>query len=312
MASDENIDLDEARKEEILALEAKLTSPNHFEILGIDAGASPDEVRAAFRDASRKFHPDRYYGKNLGSFRQKLDRIFQRLVEANQTLGDPERRSAWLAANPFIKAAVRQASVSSHTPVPRSQTETARDEERRARFARHPYLARATRAQETLRRAREHMARKEFSQAFSLVNQAAQVDPQNQELKALLVEARKAADLARSGDSFQHGLEALNRGDDALALTAFRSAVGANPSNHGAASRAALLLEKKNDPREATSFAQKAVDAAPENVEYRLLLGRLLESAGMKALARKHFDEAARLAPDHPEVKKHGKRLWPF
>lgn len=312
MAADDNIDLDEARKQDILALEAKLTSANHFEILGIDAGASPDEVRAAFREASRKFHPDRYYGKNLGPFRQKLDRIFQRLVEANQTLGDPERRAAWLAANPFIKAAVRQANISSHTPVPRTETETLRDEERRNRFSKHPYLTRVTRAQDTMRRARDHMARKEFSQAFSLVNQAAQVDPQNQELKSMLVEARKAADTARSGDSFQHGLEAMNRGDDALALTAFRSAVGANPANHGAASKAAILLEKKNEAREATTFAQKAVDLAPDNVDYRLLLGRLLESAGMKALARKHFDEAARLAPDHPEVKKHGKRLWPF
>jgi hypothetical protein len=29
-------------------------------------------------------------------------------------------------------------------------------------------------------------------------------------------------------------------------------------------------------------------------------------------MAKKHFDEAARINPDHPEVKKHGKKLWPF
>lgn len=310
--ADENIDLDEARKQEILALEAKLSSANHFEVLGLDAGASPDEVRAAFREASRRFHPDRYYGKNLGSFRQKLDRIFQRLVEANQTLGDPERRAAWLAANPFIRAAVRRADVSSHTPVPRTELEAARDDERRARLARHPYLARATRQQDAVRRAREHMARKEFSQAFSIANQASQADPQNQELKLLLAEARKAADLARASDSFQHGLEALQRGDDTLALSAFRSAVSASAGAHAAAHRAALLLERRGDFREATGYAQKAVDAAPDNADYRLLLSRLLDASGMKALAKKHFDEAARLAPEHPEVKKHGKRLWPF
>lgn len=313
MASDENVDLEESRKQEILALEAKISSTNHFEVLGVDAGASTDDVRAAFRELSRKFHPDRYYGKNLGSFRQRLDRIFQRLVEANQTLSDPDRRKAWLAANPFIRAAVRKADALSHTPVPRTETEAARDEERRARFARHPYLARATRQQDTVRRVKEHLDKKEFSQAFSVANQAAQADPNNHELKTLLAEARKLADASRSGDSYQHGLEAMKRGDDDLAISAFRTAVAANVGNHQAAHKLAMLFEKRGaDPREATSYAQKAVDAAPDNAEYRLHLGRLLAASGMKALAKKHFDEAARLAPDHPEVKKHGKKLWPF
>lgn len=313
MATDEKIDLEEGRQQEILALEAKISSSNHFEVLGVDAGASTDEVRTAFRELSRKFHPDRYYGKNLGPFRQRLDRIFQRLVEANQTLSDPDRRMAWLAANPFIRAAVRRADALSHTPVPRTETQAARDDERRARLARHPYLARATRHQDAIKRVREHMAKKEFSQAFSVVNTASQADPENQELKALLVEARRLADIARSSDSYQHGVEALNRGDDDLALAAFRTAVSANSNNHAAAHRAAMLFEKRGaDPREATSYAQKAVDAAPESPEYRMLLARLLAASGMKALAKKHFDEAARLAPDHPEVKKHGKKLWPF
>ena len=32
----------------------------------------------------------------------------------------------------------------------------------------------------------------------------------------------------------------------------------------------------------------------------------------MKALAKKHFDEAVRLDPEHPDVKKHVKKRWPF
>ncbi len=313
MATEEKIDLDDGRQQEILALESKSASKNHFEVLGVEAGASTDDVRAAFRELSRKFHPDRYYGKNLGSFRQRLDRIFQRLVEANQTLSDPDRRAAWLEANPYIKAAVRRADVLTHTPVPRTETEVSRDDERRARLARHPYLARATRQQEAMKRAREHMARKEFSQAFSVVNTASQADPSSQELKTLLGEARRLADIARSSDSYQHGIEALNRGDDDLALAAFRTAVSANSNNHAAAYKVAILFEKRSaDPREGMGFAQKAVDAAPENADYRVVLARLLAASGMKALAKKHFDEAARIAPDHPEVKKHGKKLWPF
>jgi Tfp pilus assembly protein PilF len=88
--------------------------------------------------------------------------------------------------------------------------------------------------------------------------------------------------------------------------------VGANPLNFKAAHKASTLLEKHGDLREAAAFAQKAVEAAPRAVEYRLHLARLLTEQGMKVLAKKHYEEAMRIDPDHPEVKKHGKKLWPF
>lgn len=311
--SDERIDLDEARRQEIDAIDAKVSNTNHFEFLGVPAGASPEDVRTAFRDASRKFHPDKFFGKQLGSYRLKLDRIFKRLVEANQTLTDPARRDAYLKANPFIRAAARAAGSSADlNPVMRSELELAREEERRARLARHPYLARATKVQEALAKARELAAKGEFSQAFTHLNTASQADPRNQDLITMLAEVRKRADLAKSDTAHQHAVDALNRGDYKLALQAIRAAVQANPNNHKASFTAAELADRSGDQREATSFAQKAVDAQPENVEYRLLLARLLVESGMKAMAKRHFEEAARLEPNHPEVKKQGKKLWPF
>lgn len=316
--ADEEVELDAARRAEILALDAKLSSNNHFEFLGVPSGASSDEVRAAFRDASRKFHPDRYFGKNLGSFGPKLDRIFKRLVEANQILTDPEKREAYLAANPFVRAAVRAAGVASspsqlNAAQKKTDTETARDAERRLRLARHPYLAKATKIQECLTRAKEHMAKQEFGQAVTHLNNAIQVDPAHGEAKVLLAEARRGAELNRSDTSYQHALEALERGDEDLALQALRVAVSANPANGKAAYKAASLLARRpTEVREATSFAQKAVDAAPNNVDSRILLAELLLEAGMKAMAKKHYEEANRIDPNHPKVKKQGKKLWPF
>ncbi|MFZ5440382.1 MAG: DnaJ domain-containing protein [Myxococcota bacterium] len=309
--AEEKVELEDVRQQEINALDAKVSSANHFEFLGVPVGASADDVRAAFREASRKFHPDRYFGKNLGSYRAKLDRIFKRLVDANQTLTDPDRREAYFAANPFLRAAAR--SISGSQPAQaKTPEEEARDAERRNRFARHPYLAKATKVQEFLARAKEHVEKKEYSQAFTALNTASQIDPEHAEVRSMLVEVRKQADLVRSESSYQHALEALTRGDTELALQALRVAVGANAANHKAAVKAANLLEKQGNAREATAFAQKAVEAQPKNVEYRVLLGRLLMDAGMKALGKKHFDEAVRLDPNHPEVKKHGKKLWPF
>lgn len=312
MASERD-DVDDARRAEILALEAKIDSSNHFEFLGVTPGASPEEVRAAFREASRKFHPDRFFGKDLGPLGPKLDRIFKRLVEANQTLTDPEKRAAYLAANPFVRAAMRASGTSEAPATPKTETQEARDVERRQRLARHPYLAKATKIQEVVLKAKEHVAKEEYSQAFTALTHASQIDPAHPEVKSLLVEVRRAADLARSESSYAHAKEALDRGDENLALQALRAAVSANPLNVKAACLAASLLEKKaSGIREATVFAQKAVDAEPTNVDHRLQLGRLLMEAGMKTLAKKHFEEAARINPEHPEVKKQGKKFWLF
>jgi curved DNA-binding protein CbpA len=314
MPMNEKVDLEPERRREILELEQKLGDNNLFEFLGVSNGAPAEDVRAAFRELSRKFHPDRYFGKQLGSFKARLDKIFKKLVEANQTLTDEVRRQAYLEANPFVRAAIRNSGLHQTAPIaaaPKTDDEKLRDDERRARLARHPYLLKANKLQEFVSRAKDAIAKKEFSQAFTHLNQASQADPTNTEVKNLLNDVRRQNDIQRSEGSFKHATEALARGDDNLALQAFKSA--ANGGHALSAFKAASLLEAaQGDVREITTFAQKAVDAEPKNVEYRLLLGRSLEAAGMKAMAKKHFEEAARLEPDNAEVKKHVKKRWPF
>lgn len=293
--ADEKVDLDDVRQREINALEAKVSNPNHFTVLGVANGASDDEVRTAFRELSLKFHPDRYFGKRLGPFKQKLDRVFQRLVEANQTLTDADRRAAWIAANPGLGLAAAPTR-STPSSIAREQTQLSRDEERRRRLAHHPYLSKATRQIELVQRVKQHIAKGEFSLGFSLVNQASQADPNNAELKVLLAEARKHMDHGRAEENYKRAMTALEVGEDDVAISALKSAVSAEASHHVAAYKLAQLLERRGaDPRESTGYAQKAVDAEPTNADYRLLLARLLGAAGMKALAKKHADEAARL-----------------
>lgn len=315
MSDTEKVEIPEDRQKEILELEAKVGS-NHFEVLGVVPGATSEQVRDAFHALSRKFHPDRYHGRQLGPFRAKIDKIFKRLVEANGVLTDPEKRQAYLDANPFVRAAMRAAGNSGVNPAvaaPRSAEEEARDAERRARLARHPYLAKVSKVQENLSKAKAHIAKNEYSHAFSLLNLASQVDPQNVEVKTLLADVRKKNELLRSETDFKRGTDALAQGNEELALQAFKAAVNASPTNHQAAFKAASLMERMGaDVREISSFAQKAVDASPNTVEYRVLLGRMLEAGGMKALAKKHFEEAVKLGPDHPDVKKHVKKRWPF
>ncbi|MGC4088823.1 MAG: DnaJ domain-containing protein [Polyangiaceae bacterium] len=90
---DEVVDLDLARKRQILDLFYRLGSLNHYEVLGVSPSADWRAVKARYHEVIAVFHPDRYYGKNLGRFKGKLERLFQRMTDAHDTLTRPEARA---------------------------------------------------------------------------------------------------------------------------------------------------------------------------------------------------------------------------
>ncbi|MGA9525458.1 MAG: J domain-containing protein, partial [Myxococcaceae bacterium] len=134
----EDVDLPTERKKEILDLERALDRLDAFELLGLRPGATAEEAKQAWYEASRRYHPDRFFGKNIGSFRVRIDRIFKRLTEAYNTLSDPKKRAAYFAAHPELAAAPKPEAPA---PSERTPLDPERAAERRERFARHPYLA---------------------------------------------------------------------------------------------------------------------------------------------------------------------------
>ncbi|MGI0020494.1 MAG: DnaJ domain-containing protein, partial [Nitrososphaera sp.] len=56
--------------------------PNYYETLGLEPGASQDEIKKSFRSLAMKYHPDK--NKNSEESRQK----FMKIVEAYEVLSD--------------------------------------------------------------------------------------------------------------------------------------------------------------------------------------------------------------------------------
>lgn len=61
---------------------------DHYRTMGITPGATPKEIKAAYRVLARKYHPD--VSKAAGT-----EKRFSELVEANEVLEDPARRAAY-------------------------------------------------------------------------------------------------------------------------------------------------------------------------------------------------------------------------
>lgn len=62
---------------------------DYYEVLGIERGASPDEVKKAYRKLAVKYHPDR------NPDNKEAEEKFKELAEAYEVLSDPEKRQRY-------------------------------------------------------------------------------------------------------------------------------------------------------------------------------------------------------------------------
>jgi molecular chaperone DnaJ len=65
---------------------------DYYAVLGLGPGASPAEIKRAYRRLSRRYHP----GLNPGD--RQAEALFERITEAYETLSDPDRRRHYDAA----------------------------------------------------------------------------------------------------------------------------------------------------------------------------------------------------------------------
>jgi tetratricopeptide (TPR) repeat protein len=90
---------DDAFLAELAALEAKIEADaNPFEMLGIPLTAGKKDIRRAFSDLSRAFHPDGLQARGLAHLRDRVSAAFAALSEAQLLLGDKDKREELRAA----------------------------------------------------------------------------------------------------------------------------------------------------------------------------------------------------------------------
>lgn len=301
----EDVDLDVERRKEILFAEASLARGSHWEALGIPWNASSADARTAFLEKARVFHPDRYPGKRLGSYRARLERVFRGIVEARDTLGDETKRAAYVRSSaPPAELARMEA---------RRLEDERRSVERRARLAKqNPLLSRVSRLQELVARGKAAFASGDFAAAANDLLLAQGMAPNNAEIAALAVEARKKAGAARASQAYERGLEAEALGSWPAALARFREALEGDPTHVRAASHAARVSISLGDLAGARALAEVAVRAAPRAAAAHEALGLVLDAEGKKKEARRALEKAVELDPTLESARARLKKLRPF
>lgn len=302
----EDVDLDQEQRKQILYIHGNLGTWTHWQLLGIPWNAGAEAAREAYREKVKVFHPDRYPGRRLGSYRGRLEQIFRRLTDARDLLAVESRREAY---------AQKTASPEDFARLEARRLEgEERGKERRERLARsNPLVHRVAQVADLVRRGREHMEAGRFAQAANDFMTAASLDPRNQEAKELGAEARKQANTERAREAYDRGLAAEAVNNAPVALAFFLEAVAADPVSPRYPIAAARLSLRVGDRQSARQLAETAVRIAPRHAPAHEVLGEVLAAEGLAKEARKALERALELDPNLEEARARLKTLrWSF
>ena len=75
----------------ILAMARQVTERDPYAVLGVAPNSDEKSLKRAYFKLSKEIHPDRYYGKQLGSFSERLTSVFESVSRAYAFLTTPEK-----------------------------------------------------------------------------------------------------------------------------------------------------------------------------------------------------------------------------
>lgn len=324
------IAIDEQRR--ILGLADGMDELSQFEFLGLQPTHDMRAIKRAFHETSRRLHPDTYYGRELGPFREILAELFRRAKMSYAELRDPEVRTPWVDHYIAEKAHLRQLEQE------QAEREKAAMERRRQADEAEAAMRRHNRAQDRARRQRERLQQRMLAQAdryradaevaegsgndaraANLYRLALRADPHNALYRAKWEETRARARKTRAADAFMKAQSFLELGKSEEATPLLVEAAEADPTAEHLA-YAADAIKAKDNVR-ARDLALAALDAlgksearsnddktvtrrkAAKLGQLHLMIGRAFLAAGQKQTAKQQALVAERYCPDDPEVR---------
>jgi hypothetical protein len=79
----------------ITELHAKLNKIDHYRLLGVAATADTKAIKRAYFALAKLHHPDRFYSRDTGVLRPKIEAVFAAMTHALDTLTDGARRAEY-------------------------------------------------------------------------------------------------------------------------------------------------------------------------------------------------------------------------
>ena len=300
-------------QEKIQAFEPRLEASYH-EILGVARDADERDIKRAYFELSKLFHPDRYFGREIGGFEARLDRIFKKVALAYELLMDPTTRAEVersLAAMPPPDAAPEpgEAQTPASPPRPPTRLEMLQRLRRQFRIPDEILAERRFKARQFNDTARVAVHQRKWNEAASCIRLAIAFDPWNDDYKEEFAGIQAEVNQIRAAQLLEEASGAWDARSRSEALRLYEEAMGYRPTDAEIHARAAEVACELEDYERGFEYAERACELAPEVTEHQLLLARSLRGRGLRQKAKKVLEKARELDPSNADVLEELKRL---
>ena len=286
----------------------------YAEILGVAGDADATDIKKAYRKLSRDFHPDRYFRKQIGDFKPRLEAIFKKVLEAYELLSDPATRAEVQKGMAQAKASAEASGAGPPAPPDPSKPMTPIERLRMRMPFKIPEAIlneRRTRARSFYDSARTWAENGHHLEAASSIRLAIAFDPHDELYKSTFAEIQAGISslqidqLLKDSDGWSDAGEwggGLKQCEEMLLYRPH------DPDLNFAAATAALGLGKLDEARE---FAETAIEHSPEVGRFHRVLARALAMSGDKGHAIQELEEALALDSSDVEARKMLEKLKP-
>lgn len=291
---DEPAEIEHELKARILDLHGWLDDIDHYELLGVPREADRKAIKSAYYGLASTFHTDRHFGKNLGSFKAKMEAIFGRITAAHDTLANKTRRAeydAYLLDRDRTRAFERY--MAGEDPYEQPVPESVEPPPVEPSPEPPPVSARSA-AEEAQRLRREALARRLVGNAPRARSPSA---PQVETAAAPAVSSAAAADALRR--RYQDGKEHARKTIAKNLVDSAHKSLGSNDLL-SAANNLRLALNYDDDPVLREMYEDVNRRARDTMAETYLKQARYEEQDGKWAAAAVNYAKAVEGRPDDP------------
>ncbi len=279
-------------------------------LLGVSRDADARAIKRSYFKLSRDFHPDRYYGKDVGPFAELLDSIFKRIALAYELLMDPTTRAE--LERSMISAPQPETPAS---PAPNGQPQKFSKREWLARMRNKFRLPeellaeRRNRAKQLAESARVAEHQSKWTDAASCIRLAIAFDPWDDVYKEQFAGIQVEVNRIRAEELLHEASGAWDSRSLSEALKLYEEVIHYRPADADANDRAGQLCLELDEFDRAREFAALACELKPDVAAYHLTRGRILRREGRRERAAEAFAIAQKLDPQDTRVVDELKKL---
>lgn len=260
-------------------------SADYYEVLAVTRQGTTAEIKAAYYQLAKKFHPDRHHHSEQGELRSQLETLFALITQAYDTLSEPSQRAAY--DERIRKSPNSQPASPINTP-PIARAEPPQN---------GSPLQQANGSGES--KAKHHQPRSSGPLQFADPDSIAPAEVPQVARAAINNPAQVAEQFYNRG----RGLFEKKQYHGAVHM--LREAVKLDPTRAPYHFHLGMALVRNPRTRhEAEEHLSKAAELDPYNVQIRVKLGLLYKEVGLTKKSNNYFKEALSLDPDN-RVAKH-------